>query len=203
MSPITVSLIIGSVRPGRFGLRVGRFLQDRFQAQGLNVHLIDPAELKLPLLVNRFSFLPEDQKSDALKSTYAKFVESDAFVVATPEYNHSFSPAISNTLDYFYHSEFYYKTAGIATYSMGGFGGVRAGVALRPFLGELGLVSIPKQLPFPVVQNLLDEEGKILASAGKSGDIVLDNTAKFADELAWYATALKEARASKGVPEKK
>ncbi|CAK4619903.1 hypothetical protein LEN26_011389 [Aphanomyces euteiches] len=202
MGPINVSVVIGSVRQGRMGLRVGRFLQQSLEAKGLAVHLIDPVELDLPLLRNRYAFLPENEKTAALHQTYAAFEKSDAIVVATPEYNHSFSPVIGNTLNYFYHSEFYYKVGGIATYSMGGFGGVRAGVSLRTYLGELGIVSIPKQLPFPVVQNLLNEDGTLQASAGKSGEAVADNAEKFADELAWYAKALKEARV-KGTPEAK
>ncbi|KAG9415085.1 hypothetical protein AC1031_008513 [Aphanomyces cochlioides] len=185
MSPINVSVVIGSVRQGRMGLRVGRFLQQSLEAKGLADQLIDPVELDLPLFRNRFAFLPENEKTAALHQTYAAFEKSDAIVIATPEYNHSFSPVIGNTLNYFYHSEFYYKVGGIATYSMGGFGGVRAG-----------------QLPFPIVQNLLNDDGTLQASAGKSGEAVADNAAKFADELAWYAKAFKEAR-GKGTPEAK
>ncbi|RHY25353.1 hypothetical protein DYB32_008373 [Aphanomyces invadans] len=196
---LTVSILLGSVRPGRQGLRVAKFLESNLASAGFGVHVVDPRELKLPLFAGRFDYLPVDEQTDSLKELKAKLTESDAFVVVTPEYNHTFSPVISNTLDYFYHSEYYYKIAGIATYSMGGFGGIRAAGPLHPFLGELGLATIPKELPFPVVHNLLNEDGTVQTTAGTSGESLKNGVKQFVSELKWYATALKTARAA-GVP---
>ncbi|KAF0682419.1 Aste57867_25432 [Aphanomyces stellatus] len=195
---LTVSVIIGSVRPGRQGLRVAKFIAAKLESVGFKVHLIDPIELNLPLFVGRFDYLPEDKKTDELKALKAKLVESDAIVAVTPEYNHSFSPVIANTLDYFY-AEFLFKIAGIVSYSAGPFGGVRAVGPLRPFFGELGLTTIPKELPVPVVQNLLNEDGTIQATAGQSGESLEKGATEFANQLQWYAKALKAARAE-GTP---
>ncbi|RHY62691.1 hypothetical protein DYB38_002595 [Aphanomyces astaci] len=147
--PLTVSIVLGSVRPGRQGLRVAKYLQAKLDAAGFNVHLIDPLELNLPLFVNRFAYLPAELKSEALTSLQAKFEESDAFVVITPEYNHTFSPVI-------------------------------------------------KELPFPVVQNVLNEDGALSADAGASGEAIESGTKQFVNELKWYAAALKTARAAGG-----
>ncbi|KAI9348670.1 hypothetical protein BDR26DRAFT_853689 [Obelidium mucronatum] len=98
-------------------------------------------------------------------------------MIASPEYNFSVPPAISNTLDYFYHSEFYLKPAAIASYSMGTFGGVRASVALLPLLH---------------VQNALAEDGEV--SAATSYPKIRENFAGFANELIWAAKVLKEGK---------
>ncbi|CAK4144357.1 unnamed protein product [Aphanomyces euteiches] len=197
--PITVSLVIGSVRPGRQGTRVAKYLEKKLEDAGLIVHVIDPVELKVPLLAGRYDWLPEDQKSDALKTIQAKYAESDAFVILSPEYNHSFSPVISTVLDYFWYNEFFGKVAAIATYSMGSFGGVRAAGPLFGLLAGLGLVTIPREIPFPSVHTLLNEDGTLTAEAGKSGESVEDGAVKFANELKWYAEALKAKRAG-GLP---
>ncbi|ETV97454.1 hypothetical protein H310_09384 [Aphanomyces invadans] len=194
---LTVSIVLGSVRPGRQGLRVAKYLESKLAAAGFAVHVVDPTELKLPLFVGRFAYLPAELKTESLTALQGKFEGSDAFVVVTPEYNHTFSPVISNTLNYFY-SEYANKVAGIVTYSVGGFGGVRAAGPLRPFFGELGLVTIPKELPFPVVQNVLHEDGTISPEAGASGESIENGTKQFVNELKWYASALKIARAAGG-----
>ncbi|EQC30139.1 hypothetical protein SDRG_12197 [Saprolegnia diclina VS20] len=196
--PLTISVIIGSVRPGRQGLRAAKHVEAQLLAQGINVHLIDPVVLQIPLFGNRYDYLPVDQKTPALTEVYEKFTESDAFVVVTPEYNHAYSPVISSLLNYFYHNEFYYKVAGIVSYSMGPFGGVRAAIQLRAYLGELGLVSIPKLLPYPIIQALLNEDGTVQDGAA-GADSLADSSAKFVNELVWYAKNLKAARAA-GTP---
>ncbi|CAK4480691.1 unnamed protein product [Aphanomyces euteiches] len=197
--PVTVSIVIGSVRTGRQGTRVGKYLEEKFTAAGAKVHIIDPVELSVPLLAGRFDWFPEEAKTDALKTLQAKFAESDAIVLATPEYNHSYSPVIANLLDYFWHNEYFGKVAGIATYSMGGFGGVRAAGPLHTLIVGLGLVTIPRELPFPSVHTLLNEDGTLNAEAGSSGELLEDGAKKFAGELVWFAEALRAKRAT-GLP---
>ena len=127
-----------------------------------------------------------------LHETAKKLSESDAFIIVAPEYNHSIPPALCNTLNYFYHNEFYRKPAGIVSYSMGSFGGARTAVALRPFLGELGLVTIPKMLPVPTISKLLDEKGH---PTGVFPGLE-DSMDGFIDELLWYSKCLEAGRSS-------
>ncbi|OQR91116.1 NADPH-dependent FMN reductase [Achlya hypogyna] len=196
--PLTISVIVGSIRPGRQGIGAAKHIEAALLAQGINVHLIDPLELNIPLFGQRFDYIPEAERSPELKLVHEKFTESDGFVIVTPEYNHAYSPVISSLLNYFYHSEFYYKVAGIASYSMGPFGGVRAAIQLRAYLGELGLVSIPKILPYPIIQTLLNADGTVQDGAAGAGQLA-DTSAKFVSELLWYTKNLKAARAA-GTP---
>jgi NAD(P)H-dependent FMN reductase len=117
---------------------------------------------------------------------------ADAFVVVSGEYNHSVPPALSNLLDYFL-EEYFWRPSAIVCYSTGGFGGVRAAMQLRAMLCELGMPSIPSLFPIPRILNALDAEGT-------AADVRLQaRFERFASELEWYASALREARAN-GVP---
>ncbi|MGH8625674.1 MAG: NADPH-dependent FMN reductase, partial [Gammaproteobacteria bacterium] len=70
----------------------------------------------------------------------------------------------------------------------GAFGGVRAAIALRAMLGELGMSSIPSIFPIPKVQDAFREDGSPIYE-GYDRRIMT-----FLDELEWYARALKAAR---------
>ncbi|KDO21888.1 hypothetical protein SPRG_12390 [Saprolegnia parasitica CBS 223.65] len=193
MSNLTFAIIVGSVRPTRMGLRVGKYFQAKLLEKAVKkVHLIDPAPLQIPLLVDSFTSLPEADRSESLKTLQAQFAESDAIIVISPEYNHTYSPVLSNLMDYFYHNEYYYKSAGIVTYSMGPFGGVRALSPLRPFLSGLGLTSIPLSVPVPSVHAVLTEDGQLSGDA--SGAFLEKSSESFVAELTWFADALQTAR---------
>ena len=95
--------------------------------------------------------------------THKIIQESDGFIIVTPEYNCSLPPALTNLLDYFPPGSYRHKPASIAAYSMGPFGGIRAAALARPFLSELGLVSLPSTLTITAVQSSgLDQDGNIV-----------------------------------------
>lgn len=73
-------------------------------------------------------------------------------MIVSGEGNHTVSPALANLLDHFL-EEYFYKPSAIVCYSAGSFGGVRAAVALRAMLAELGMSSIPSVFPVPKVQD--------------------------------------------------
>ena len=68
--------------------------------------------------------------------------KADAYVIVTPEYNHTIPPAITNTMNYFGSSIYSFNPSGICTYSAGMWGGARCAVALRSFTSELGCLSV-------------------------------------------------------------
>lgn len=119
--------------------------------------------------------------------TDQKIREADAFVIVSAEYNHSMPPALTNTMDHFPISSFKYIPSGIVSYSMGSFGGVRAAVQARSFLGELGSPNCSYILSIPTIQKALTEDGNPVPE-----DTRLDKNAdKFIAELEWYARAIK------------
>ena len=79
----------------------------------------------------------------------------------TPEYNHSTSAAMKNTLDYFL-EEYYFKTSAIVSYSVGEFGGVNAVQHLRVIFEDLGAPSISSSFSISKVQDGFDNTGRFL-----------------------------------------
>ncbi len=189
---ITVSLLYGSVRSDRQGIKAARYLENQLEKRGVGVHFIDPLTYQFPLLDKMYKEYAAGEAPHPLGEVADMLKESDAFLVVTGEYNHSIPPALKNMLDH-YQSEYFFKPSAIASYSAGTFGGVRAAVHLRVILGELGMPSISSILPFPVIGDLFNE------GVDKAPDRIAKSTSRFLDELIWYATAFKRQR-SEGTP---
>jgi NAD(P)H-dependent FMN reductase len=189
---LTVPVILGSVRSDRIGIRAARFLTSKLQARGHAAPLVDPAELKLPLLDRMYKEYPAGTAPEPLERLAALYRGSDAFLIVSAEYNHGVPPALSNTLDHFL-EEYYWRPSAICCYSAGQFGGVRAAMPLRAMLAEMGMPSIPSLLPIPRLQKAIDD-------AGTPAEPWLEQSAnRFLDELEWYAEALRTRRAQ-GTP---
>jgi NAD(P)H-dependent FMN reductase len=185
-------VMLGSVRTERQGIRAARFVERELTARGHVVTMVDPIELRLPLLDRMYKEYSKGQAPEGLERLATLYRAADAFVVVSAEYNHSVPPALSNLLDHFL-EEYFFRPSAIVCYSNGNYGGVRAAMQLRAMLCELGMPSISSLFPIPRIQDTLDAEG----GARDAG--VLGRFARFASELEWYAHALREARV-KGVP---
>src|SRR5262245_61601521 len=85
-NPLAVTLVVGSNRHGRFGPVVADWLLDRMRDRDdLAVEVVDVADVPLPT-----SLAPTPEATAALSAVTPKLAAADAFVVLTPEYNHSF-----------------------------------------------------------------------------------------------------------------
>ena len=190
---LNLTLIFGSVRSDRRGIRAVRFLERAFGARGHAVSTIDPAEYQLPLLDKMYKEYPKGSAPEPLETLAGIYRQADAFVIVTGEYNHTMPPGLMNLLDHFL-EEYYWRPSAIVCYSAGAFGGVRAAVQLRAPLSGMGMPSIPSLFPIPNVQSAFSEDG---TPADADGTARRFNT--FAAELEWYAAALKKQRQD-GVP---
>jgi NAD(P)H-dependent FMN reductase len=190
--PLLMPVILGSVRSDRQGLKAARFIIRHLESRGYMAPLVDPVELKLPLLDRMYKEYPKGEAPETLERLAELFRRADAFVVVSGEYNHSIPPGLSNTLDHFL-EEYFWRPSAIVCYSGGRFGGVRAAMQLRAMLCELGMPSIPSLLPIPEIGITLDPEGI-------PEQPWLDKSAgRFVDELVWYAEALRHQR-TEGTP---
>jgi NAD(P)H-dependent FMN reductase len=190
--PLLMPVILGSVRSDRQGLKAARFIIRHLESRGYMAPLVDPVELKLPLLDRMYKEYPKGEAPETLERLAELFRRADAFVVVSGEYNHSIPPGLSNTLDHFL-EEYSWRPSAIVCYSGGRFGGVRAAMQLRAMLCELGMPSIPSLLPIPEIGITLDPEGI-------PEQPWLDKSAgRFVDELVWYAEALRHQR-TEGTP---
>ncbi len=189
---LTISIIYGSVRSDRQGIKAAKFLDKKMKERGIKTYFIDPLEYKLPFLDKMYKEYPEGKAPAPMEKLAGIFNSSDGFLVVTGEYNHSIPPALKNMLDHF-QTEYFFKPSAIASYSAGSFGGVRASVHLRVILGELGMPAISSILPFPVIGDLFDDDNN------PKNERVTSSTGRFIDEFIWYAEAFKTGR-EKGVP---
>lgn len=186
-NPLQLAVIYGSVRTARQGIKAARFIEKQCNQRGHATTLVDPLEHPLPFLDKMYKEFEPGQAPEALEHLAKILTSADGYLIVSGEYNHSIPPALSNLLDHF-QTEFFYKPSAIVCYSAGSFGGVRAAVALRPLLAELGMSSIPSVLSIPQVQSAFDDEG--IATDEK----FLPRAEKFLKEFEWYAHALRDAR---------
>ena len=189
---MNVSIIYGSVRSVRQGIKAAMYLERKLQDRNIKVNFIDPLEFNLPLLDKMYKEFEPGSAPESMEKLAHLFNGSDGFLFVTGEYNHSVPPALKNLLDHF-QKEYFFKPSAIASYSAGSFGGVRAAVHLRVIAGELGMPAIPSILPFPKIGGLFDDQ---LVPVNQR---VESSTARFLDEFIWYLKAFKKQRAE-GMP---
>lgn len=185
-------VLYGSVRTERQGIRVARFIDSEIRKRSHTATLIDPMVYRLPLLDRMYKEYAGNAPAP-LEQLAALYRKTDGFVIVSGEYNHSIPPALKNLLDHFL-EEYFWRPSAIVSYSAGPYGGVRAAMQLRATLSELGMPSIPSILPFGRIGDAFAEDGAPRDPAAAAAP-----TARFLNELEWYARALRAERA-KGAP---
>jgi NAD(P)H-dependent FMN reductase len=169
-TPIRLAVIIGSTRAGRFGPTVARWFAAQTEPRAdLRVDVIDLVD-------------PQD--------ITARLDAADAFVVVTPEYNHSFPAALKAAIDDHFVQ---WKAKPVAFVSYGGIsGGLRAVEHLRLVFAELHAVTIRDTVSFHNAGTKFDAGGTPTNpdECGGAAKILLD-------QLTWWAHALRDARSTR------
>ena len=190
--PLTIPVLLGSVRRERQGIRAARFMMALLAKRGHAPVLVDPLEKPLPMLDRMYKEFPKGAAPPVMEELAALYRRADGFVIVTPEYNQSVPPALKNLLDHFL-EEYFWRPSAIVSYSAGRYGGVRAAVTLRTVLAEMGMSSVPSVLSIPSIHASLTEDGV-------ANEAWIDKAAaRLLDEFEWYAEALA-ARRARGVP---
>src|SRR3954451_13710489 len=156
--PLHFAVLYGSVRSDRQGIKAARFILAQLQHRGHEATLVDPLEVRLPLLDRMYKEHPKGQAPPELERLAQLYRSVDGFLVVSGEYNHGIPPALKNLLDHFL-EEYFFRPSGIVCYSAGSFGGVRAAMQLRMSLAEMGMPSVPSLLPIPRIGETLTEDG--------------------------------------------
>lgn len=191
-SKLSIAVLLGTVRHERMGIRAAKLVVKELEARGHEAVLVDPMVTPLPLLDRMYKEFDHGSAPEVLETLATLYRRVDGFLIVSAEYNHGIPPAMKNLLDHFL-EEYFWRPSGIVCYSAGQFGGVRAAMALRATLAELGMPSVPSLCPIPHVGKALDERGTPTDARTKH---TLD---RFLDEFFWYARALKRERES-GTP---
>lgn len=187
---LRLAVIVGSVREGRFGPTVSDWFAREARRYGtFDVDVIDLAEPEhtLPMVFPDFSE-PRPADIDRVHEGLSRRLHAaDAFVVVTPEYNHSFPASLKNTIDWF-HSEWSAKPVGLISYG-GMAGGQRAAEHLRQVFPELHAVTVRATLSFAMAWERFDEDGEPHDVKGTS-----EAARGMLGELEWWGDALRAAR---------
>ncbi|MFF8692493.1 NADPH-dependent FMN reductase [Streptomyces sp. NPDC015144] len=186
-APLKVAVILASNREGRFAPVVADWLLTHTGAHpDIETDLIDVAEADLPTAI---SFRPAPDAQARLDAVAPRLAAADAFVVVTPEYNHSYPAPLKNLIDW-YRNEWQAKPVGFVSYG-GVSGGLRAVEHLRQVFAEQHAVSVRETVSFHNAGALFDEGGGLRDPEGS------DAAAKaLLDQLLWWGRALREARAT-------
>ena len=184
----TIKILAGSTRPGRFNTQPATWLYELAKKRGdMEVELIDLAERNLPFLDESIPPSQGNYQNEHTKAWAEVIRSADGFVFVTPEYNHSYSPALKNAIDYLF-AEWHYKPASFVSYGSLA-GGARAVEHLRGVAGEVKMYDLREQLLLPNYWENLDAEGKYQFNERH------EETAKtMLDGLAFWANEMKASR---------
>ncbi|MFF3333566.1 NADPH-dependent FMN reductase [Streptomyces sp. NPDC002888] len=182
-----LALLVGCTRSVGFGTTVADWFLGLAEEYGYpDVDVIDLTAVALPVATG----LPADARPAAVADLARRIDAADAFVVVTPEYNHSFPAPLKNAIDW-YRQEWYAKPVSFVSYG-GISGGLRAVEQLRLVFAELHAVTIRDSVSFHRAWEQFDEDGRPKDPVG------CDGAAKtMLDQLGWWAQALAEARAKR------
>ena len=155
-APLKVAVILASNREGRFGPVISDwFLSHTAPHPDIETDLIDVAELDLPVAL---SHRPDAEAQARLAAVAPRLAAADAFVVVTPEYNHSYPAPLKNLIDW-HRAEWQAKPVAFVSYG-GVSGGLRAVEHLRQVFAELHTVGIRETVSFHNAGALFDDEGR-------------------------------------------
>jgi NAD(P)H-dependent FMN reductase len=173
-----IEIVSGSPRQNsithRVALHLYRLLQEKTEHE---IGLLEVRNYPLPLLQKVFTTV--EDTPEPFKELAKRMFGADAFIIVTPEYNGSYSPAMQNMFDHF--PKQHHKVFGLATATSGALGGMRAAMQLQQFTMALFGIPSPYMLITPHVDKKFDAEGTLLDQTfQKSIDV-------FVKEYLWLA----------------
>lgn len=114
----SVAVVLGSVRPGRAGEQVVRWIEEQArQVDGVATVFFDLRDYNLPLFAEE---MPPSMQAPELPEAVrlrANIEAQDAVLFVTPEYNHSVSAVLKNAIDYLPPVTLKDKAVGLVGYS--------------------------------------------------------------------------------------
>jgi NAD(P)H-dependent FMN reductase len=178
-------IIVGSVRPGRIGLPIARWVETQARAhEGVDeIDFVDLKELDLPFMDEPNHPRLHQYTQQHTIAWSERVTAADAVIVVMPEYNHSTSPVLKNAFDYL-HDEWWRKPIGYVSYG-GASGGTRSASQFGIITGALGMVRTGAGVELNFAGARISEEGfaaeeKEIAILGR----ILDELPRLSEALA-------------------
>ena len=191
-----VLVIVGSTRPGRAADLVVPWVTAAARAHhGFDTEIADLRDWPLPMFAEHagtIGDIADPTYSEPIVQAWNKKVkQADAFIVVTPEYNHSVPGGLKNAIDTVWLSYgFRNKPVASVGYSGSIGGGIRAIEHLAHVFIEVEAVPLRNAVVIPFVRTAFGADGE---PVNPELDIRLQ---VMLDDLAWWSTALEQARAA-------
>lgn len=181
-----LQIIVGSIRKGRASMGVGAWALHHLQRRSdVSVELVDLKAWNLPMFDFEVPPAMGGYENDLQRRWGEKIAQADGYIFVSPEYNHGYTSALKNALDYVY-SEWHRKPATFI--SFGEVLGARGIEQLRLVLIELQMAPLSAALHISSVREKL-KDGTF------HGDTHDESRFDAAiDDLLWWTNALREAR---------
>jgi len=200
---IKIGVVLGSSREQRLGERVVRWvLSSAKEVSEASFVLFDLASYQLPFFDEALA--PWDNPDRHPAPNVARWLHdvasADGYLFVVPEYNLAAPAVVKNALDLLAH-EADSKPASILTYSDTFNGGVTAGHELRLVVNKLGMLPLPRTIPLPHAEQMLDPDGSVVAES-RFAQILVQMLPYLLRELARYAAALRPVRQEIGAWQK-
>jgi NAD(P)H-dependent FMN reductase len=151
-SRLRVGVIAGSTRPNRKSAIIAEWLRTD-NITDLELHLVDLKDANLPLLDEPVPAAFGDYQRSSTRAWSDLISTFDAFIMVTPEYNHSTSAVLKNALDHLYW-EWHDKPVAFVGYGLDG--GTRAVEHLRTIVAELGMAGVGPQVVIDLTADYAD-----------------------------------------------
>ena len=190
MTKPKIGVIIGSIRPNRFGDKPAKWIADIAKASGhFDVEIVDLVDYPLPLFDAPASDMWMPTPNEVAAKWQAKLNEFDGFIIVTAEYNRSVPGALKNAIDWAYKP---FMKKAVAYVGYGSVGGARAVEHLRNIMTELQAVSVRHGV------HIGGSDFMPIMMGQKTWDETAPNFVPFTGELienlAWWTNATKAAR---------
>ena len=180
-----IEIISGSPRVTSITRRVAIYLKKWIETHtDHEADIIDMKEWDLPPVQS--VFVSVEKAPAEFRILAERIFNADAFILVTPEYNGSYSPAMKNLLDHF--PKQHHKPFGIVTASPGVLGGIRASQQLLQLVPALFGIASPYLLIVPQVDKKFDGEGELIDES------FYKSVHNFISEFIWLSSRLTAER---------
>ena len=177
---LNIVVISGTTRKNNRTNVVAKFISSVGKdIENVDVNLLDLQDFTFPFDGNM------DGASDP-KFTEA-MSKADAFIIVTPEYNHSFPGSLKRALDSVQTKHYIHKPVAIAGVSSGIWGGLRVIQHIIPVVRELGMMVTFADMQFPKVGELFNEDGSV------KDEKYIERVQRSYTELIWVTQGMKYA----------
>jgi len=195
-----LQIIIGSTRPTRAADKVAPWVIERANHHpAFEVEVLDLRDWPLPMFAEHLGtigdFANPTYSEPIVRRCNRKIKRADAYLVITPEYNHSVPAVLKNAIDSVFVSfAFRNKPMSVVGYSGGIAGGVRAIEHLAQIAIEAEMVPMRTVTIFPQVFEAFDDDQRPKNPVTELSLLIA------LDDLSWWSDVLAAGRAKGQLP---